>query len=76
MGFGTAADLERTEDRGAMEGADPSVLSERAIKRGQNQLGTLGSGNHFLEIEVVDAGHGAGLAPKVARLRPLGVIKG
>jgi tRNA-splicing ligase RtcB len=54
MGFGTAADLERTEDRGAMEGADPSVLSERAIKRGQNQLGTLGSGNHFLEIQVVD----------------------
>ncbi len=54
MGFGTAADLERTEDRGTMEGADPSVLSERAIKRGQNQLGTLGSGNHFLEIQVVD----------------------
>ena len=54
MGFGTATDLERTEDRGAMEGADPSVLSERAIKRGQNQLGTLGSGNHFLEIQVVD----------------------
>ena len=54
MGFGTAADLERTEDRGTMEGADPSVLSERALKRGQNQLGTLGSGNHFLEIQVVD----------------------
>ena len=54
MGFGTAEDLERTEDRGTMEGADPSVLSERAIKRGQNQLGTLGSGNHFLEIQVVD----------------------
>lgn len=54
MGFGTAADLARTEDHGALEGADPSVLSERAIKRGQNQLGTLGSGNHFLEIQVVD----------------------
>jgi tRNA-splicing ligase RtcB len=53
-GYGSAQDLERTEDNGAMEGADPSVLSERAIKRGQNQLGTLGSGNHFVEIQVVD----------------------
>jgi tRNA-splicing ligase RtcB len=53
-GFGTTEDLERIEDRGTMEGADPSVISERAIKRGSNQLGTLGSGNHFLEIQVVD----------------------
>ena len=53
-GFGTAEDLETTEDRGTMEGADPSVISERAFKRGSNQLGTLGSGNHFLEIQVVD----------------------
>ena len=53
-GFGTTEDLERTEDHGAMEGADPSVLSERAIKRGRDQLGTLGSGNHFLEVQVVD----------------------
>jgi tRNA-splicing ligase RtcB len=53
-GFGTTEDLERTEDHGAMDGADPSVLSERAIKRGKDQLGTLGSGNHFLEIQVVD----------------------
>ncbi len=53
-GFGTPEDLERTEDHGAMEGADPSVLSERAIKRGRDQLGTLGSGNHFLEVQVVD----------------------
>jgi tRNA-splicing ligase RtcB len=53
-GFGQTEDLERTEDLGAMEGADPSVLSDRAIKRGLNQLGTLGSGNHFLELQVVD----------------------
>jgi len=53
-GFGVPEDLKRTEDHGAMEGADPSLLSERAIKRGRGQLGTLGSGNHFLEIEVVD----------------------
>ncbi len=53
-GFGRPEDLERTEDHGAMEGADPSILSERAVKRGLDQLGTLGSGNHFLEIQVVD----------------------
>ncbi len=53
-GFGDTEDLERTEDHGTMEGADPSVLSERALKRGKDQLGTLGSGNHFLEVQVVD----------------------
>jgi tRNA-splicing ligase RtcB len=53
-GLGTAEDLERTEDHGAMEGADPSVLSDRAVQRGRDQLGTLGSGNHFVEIQVVD----------------------
>jgi len=53
-GFGVSEDLERTEDYGTMAEADPSVLSERAIKRGKDQLGTLGSGNHFLEIQVVD----------------------
>ena len=53
-GFGSHEDLERIEDYGTMEGADPSLLSERAIKRGKDQLGTLGSGNHFLEIQVID----------------------
>ena len=53
-GFGQPEDLERTEDLGRLEGADPSVLSDRAVKRGLDQLGTLGSGNHFLEIQVVD----------------------
>jgi len=53
-GFGTTEDLERTEDHGVMEGADPSVLSDRVIKRGKDQLGTLGSGNHFVEVQVVD----------------------
>lgn len=56
-GFGTPEDLESTEDHGAIKGADPSLLSERAIKRGKNQLGSLGSGNHFLEIQVVDKIH-------------------
>lgn len=53
-GYGEPGDLDRTEDRGTMQGADPSVVSERARKRGIDQLGTLGSGNHFLEIQVVD----------------------
>jgi len=53
-GFGRSEDLERTEDQGSMKGADPKVLSDRALKRGLDQLGTLGSGNHFLEIQIVD----------------------
>jgi len=52
-GYGTQADLETTEDRGVMAGADPGKVSDRALERGRDQLGTLGSGNHFLEIEVV-----------------------
>ena len=54
QGFGTPADLETTEDGGRMEGADPEKISDRALERGREQLGTLGSGNHFLEIEVVE----------------------
>lgn len=53
-GYGTEADLEATEDGGAMAGADPEKVSDRALERGKEQLGTLGSGNHFLEIEVVE----------------------
>jgi len=54
QGFGEPSDVERTEDHGCMTEADPSVISERALKRGAKQLGTLGSGNHFLEVGVVD----------------------
>lgn len=61
-GYGYAEDLETTEDQGTMEGADPSVLSDRAVKRGLDQLGTLGSGNHFLEVQVVDEIYDQGLA--------------
>jgi len=53
-GMGTEEDLERTEDQGVMKGADPGAVSERAYKRGHDELGTLGSGNHFLEIQTVD----------------------
>jgi tRNA-splicing ligase RtcB len=54
QGFGQAVDLEHTEDGGALAGADPDALSDRALERGRPQLGTLGSGNHFLEIGMVD----------------------
>lgn len=55
QGFGWNSDVEYTEDRGCLKGADPAALSPRALERGRPQLGTLGSGNHFLEIqEVVD----------------------
>ena len=57
-GFGTAADLVRCEEGGAMPGADPGAVSAKARQRGTPQVGTLGAGNHFLEIqaakEIVD----------------------
>ena len=53
-GFGEDADLARTEDSGCMTEADAEAVSQRALERGRNQLGTLGSGNHFLEVGRVD----------------------
>jgi tRNA-splicing ligase RtcB len=53
-GVGTPQDVERCESRGRLEGADPEQISERARRRGADQLGTLGSGNHFLELERVE----------------------
>lgn len=53
-GYGLKEDLERSEEGGQMAGADPSQVSHRALERGRPQLGTLGAGNHFLEIQVVE----------------------
>ena len=53
-GYGVPADLEYCEENGEMKGADPSKVSKRAFERGRPQLGTLGSGNHFLEIQRVE----------------------
>jgi len=53
-GYGTENDIQRTEENGRFEGADPSVLSPRAKKRGLPQLGSLGAGNHFIEIDRID----------------------
>jgi tRNA-splicing ligase RtcB len=51
-GFGWEEDLERTEEGGRMKGADAAAVSDKAVERGYKQVGTLGSGNHYLEIQV------------------------
>jgi len=53
-GFGTKDDLDRTENGGCLAGADISMVSDHAIKRGLDQMGTLGSGNHFLELDLIE----------------------
>ena len=52
-GYGTKEDLEHIEEKGCITGADPELVSNRAIERGLAQLGTLGSGNHFVEVGYV-----------------------
>lgn len=54
QGYGEAADLDTTEEQGCLSGADPEQVSERAKSRGESQLGTLGSGNHFVELGVIE----------------------
>jgi tRNA-splicing ligase RtcB (3'-phosphate/5'-hydroxy nucleic acid ligase) len=56
-GIGTAEDVDSTESGGRLEGADPEALSARALERGAPQLGTVGSGNHFVELQRVDVLH-------------------
>ena len=55
-GYGWPEDLDRMEGRGCLPGADPAHVSHRAVSRGSDQLGTLGSGNHYLEIQIVPPG--------------------
>lgn len=54
-GMATETDLERTEENGCLAGADAGKVSQRAKERGKGQVGTLGAGNHFIEIDVVDS---------------------
>ncbi len=54
-GYGWHEDLARIEESGCIAGADPSKVSDHAVERGINQLGTLGSGNHYLEVQVVSS---------------------
>ena len=53
-GYGWEVDLDRTEEDGCIAGADSGKISQKAIERGFNQIGTLGSGNHYLEIQVAN----------------------
>ena len=53
-GFGAEEDLRHIEEGGTIPGADPELISDRALERGRAQLGTLGSGNHFLEVQEVE----------------------
>ncbi|HXE72101.1 MAG TPA: RtcB family protein, partial [Candidatus Nitrosotenuis sp.] len=62
QGYGHQDDLEYIEEGGCLAGADPEAVSERAIERGIGQVGTLGSGNHFLEVQKVDHIHDPALA--------------
>lgn len=61
-GYGRPEDLEYTEEHGAIKGADPDSVSSRAYERGKDQSGTLGSGNHFLEVQEIDEIYDAGTA--------------
>ena len=54
LGYGEPRDLDRCEDGGRLTSADPDQVSDRALERGIGQVGSLGSGNHFLEVQVVD----------------------
>jgi len=53
-GYATEADLARTEETGSVKGADPASVSDRAKKRGREQIGSVGAGNHFVEVDVVE----------------------
>ena len=63
-GFASQEDLNRTEERGSMSGADPMMVSKRAKDRGKNQLGTLGAGNHFIEVDRVAEVYDAAVAER------------
>ena len=62
QGYGEDRDLFRIEEQGRMSGADPSQVSEKAKTRQQNEMGTLGSGNHYLEVQAVTAIYDAAIA--------------
>lgn len=62
MGYGAREDLERLESNGVLEDADPALVSDTAKARGRDQLGTMGAGNHFVEVEAVEKVFDAGAA--------------
>jgi tRNA-splicing ligase RtcB len=70
QGYGSAKDLEHIEEGGCIEGARPDLVSSRALERGKDQLGTLGSGNHFVEVGYVETIY------EPAAARALGLFEG
>ena len=76
QGYGTQDDLLRTEARGCLGGADPACVSAHAVERGHRQIGTLGAGNHYLEIQVLhpEGVFDAGLAQAFGLDRPEQVL--
>lgn len=62
QGYGEPADLDRTEERGCVPGADPDAVSQQAKNRQKDEMGTLGSGNHYLEVQIVSAVYAADVA--------------
>lgn len=74
-GFGTSEDLTRTEEGGRLSGTDPDTISERAYTRGREQLGTLGSGNHFVEVDIVDEIYDEATASRMGLFPTQGVVQ-
>ncbi len=68
-GYGWPEDLDYIEDRGQLPGADPGEVSGRAVERGRDQLGTVGSGNHFIEVGFVDEVYDAPAAERLGLVR-------
>lgn len=68
-GYGWQEDLERSEQSGRLHTAEPEVITKKAIERGKDQLGTLGGGNHFLEIQVVEEIFDRAVAEKMGILQ-------
>jgi tRNA-splicing ligase RtcB len=73
-GFGRPEDLDATEERGCLDGADPEAVSPRARERGSLQIGTLGSGNHFLEVQEVDEIYDPGTAAAFGLARGMATV--
>jgi len=75
QGLATREDVAHTEEQGSLRGADPAQVSARAKERGRSQIGSLGSGNHFLELDVVDEVYDASVADRFGLRRGQAVVQ-
>ncbi len=64
-GYGWKEDIDYTENKGKMKSADPNMVSNKALERGRNQVGTLGAGNHFIEIQEITDVYDSEIAEKL-----------